>query len=65
MPSNNFKVQLEVDEKLYESWKQFLSAQGYVLYGKTTHLNTIAMEEGIKTMMKNKKKFNQLVEEKK
>ena len=60
--SGNYKIQLSLNEKIYDDWKRFLQAQGYVLYGKVTHLNSIAMEEGIKAMMKDKKKFKVLAE---
>ena len=60
--SGNYKIQLSLNEKIYDDWKRFLQSQGYVLYGKVTHLNSIAMEEGIKAMMQDKKKLKVLAE---
>ena len=63
MPSKNYKIQIEVNDTIYNSWKRFLTMQGYVLYGGVTRLNKIAMERGIKTLMKNKKLLKQMLEE--
>lgn len=55
--NRDYTIQIKINDQAYEKWKNFLKAHGTKLYGQITRLNTVALEEGINSFMKNPELF--------